>query len=104
MMGAREKIYNFVSKIPKGKVATYGQVAKECGVKSPRQVGFWLHKNVDPKKIPCHRVVFADGSLSKNYAFGGERGQRKKLLDEGVTFMEKKVNLEKCRIRFNLLI
>lgn len=51
MMGAREKIYNFVSKIPKGKVATYGQVAKECGVKSPRQVGFWLHKNVDPKKF-----------------------------------------------------
>jgi methylated-DNA-protein-cysteine methyltransferase related protein len=89
----QEKIYDFVSKIPKGHVATYGQAAKKCGLTSSRIVGFWLHKNTHPEKVPCHRIVFADGSLSKNYAFGGERAQRAKLISEGVEFVGEKVNL-----------
>jgi methylated-DNA-protein-cysteine methyltransferase related protein len=102
----RNRIYNFVSKIPKGYVATYGQVAKKCGLKSARTVGFWLHRNSDPEKIPCHRVVFSDGSLSKNYVFGGEKEQRVKLKSEGVEFVGEKVSLapprgwseaEKCK-------
>jgi methylated-DNA-protein-cysteine methyltransferase-like protein len=66
----QEKILNFILMIPKGKVATYGQVAKATGIGSPRLVGRVLHNNPDPKRFPCHRVVFKDGSLAKNFAFG----------------------------------
>lgn len=78
-----EKIYQEVKKIPKGKVATFGEIAKKAGT-TPRVVGFALHKNPDPKKIPCHRVIFKDGNLSKGYAFGGIKEQKRKLVSESV--------------------
>ncbi len=78
-----EKIYEEVKKIPRGKTATYGEIARKIGT-TPRVVGFALHKNPDPENIPCHRVVFKDGRLSAGYAFGGESAQRNKLRKEGV--------------------
>ncbi|PIQ69813.1 cysteine methyltransferase [Candidatus Shapirobacteria bacterium CG11_big_fil_rev_8_21_14_0_20_40_12] len=78
-----ERIYEEVKKIPKGEVATYGAIAKKAGT-TPRVVGFALHKNPDPKNIPCHRVVFKDGSLSQSYAFEGINKQKQRLVDEGV--------------------
>lgn len=78
-----ERIYEEVKKIPKGNVGTYGEIARKVGT-TPRVVGFALHQNPDPKNIPCHRVVFKDGSLSKGFAFGGELAQRDKLRKEGV--------------------
>jgi len=83
LAGVFERIYQEVKKIPKGKVATYGEIAKKAGT-TPRVVGFALHRNIDPKNIPCHRVVFKDGSLSNGYAFGGINVQKKKLLSEGI--------------------
>ena len=83
-----DRIYEVVSKIPEGKVMTYGQVARLANVATPRVVGFALHVNKDPLHIPCHRVIFADGSLSKGYLFGGEGEQRKKLEEEGINFLE----------------
>lgn len=54
------RIYEAVKKIPRGKVATYGQVAEMAGNKKmARAVGNALHKNPDPEKIPCYRVVNA---------------------------------------------
>jgi methylated-DNA-protein-cysteine methyltransferase-like protein len=94
----RNKVYELVKKIPKGKVATYGMIAKKLGLKTPRIVGKYLHENPDAKNIPCHRVVFSDGSLSKNYAFGKLEGQYKKLVEEGVCFSDKKVILDRCLI------
>lgn len=93
-----EKIYQIVGKIPKGKVVTYGMVAKMAGT-SPRIVGFALHQNPDPKTIPCHRVVGKDGCLAKNYAFGGLREHKRRLLAEGVKFKSQtNVDLDKkCR-------
>jgi endonuclease-3 related protein len=82
----RDLIYHLVSLIPKGKVLTYGQIANVLGLKSARIVGFFLHQNKNSKEIPCHRVVFKDGSLSKNYAFGGEKQQFLKLKKEKVKF------------------
>lgn len=79
-------VYHLVSLIPKGKVLTYGKLSEVLSIKSSRLVAQILHKNKDPKNIPCHRVVFADGSLSKNYAFGGLRQQFLKLKKEGVKF------------------
>ncbi|MDR2581152.1 MAG: MGMT family protein, partial [Fibromonadaceae bacterium] len=59
-----------VKNIPKGKVASYGTVARLSGYpRCSRQVGFALHGNSDPHNIPCHRVVFKDGSLSKAFLF-----------------------------------
>ncbi len=81
-----EKVYQVVRTIPAGKVWTYGHVAKLVGI-TPRVVGFALHANKD-RNTPCHRVVFKDGSLAKNYAFGGAHEQYLKLASEGVAFRD----------------
>ncbi len=82
-----KRVYAVVQKIPKGKVANYGMVAQATGFKNlARQVGFALHANPQPDQIPCYRVVFADGSLSPAFAFGGINMQRKLLREEGVIF------------------
>lgn len=82
-----DKIYEAVGKIPRGKVATYGQVAAMAGnPKAARAVGNALHKNPLPGIIPCHRVVNASGGLAPSFAFGGEAAQRELLINEGVTF------------------
>jgi len=79
-------VYHLVSLIPKGKVLTYGRVAEILSFKSKRLVGRILHQNKNPKKVPCHRVVFAHGTLSKSYAFGGLKEQYLRLKNEGVEF------------------
>jgi len=94
-MTNKEIIYKITSKIPKGKVITYGQVAKLAGIKSPRVVGNILHKNTDPEKIPCHRVVNSKGKIAKNYAFGDAKGQIEKLVVDGISVDEGRVNLSK---------
>lgn len=86
-MNTFEKIYDVVKKIPEGKVASYGKVALLAG--NPhwsRVVGYALHNNPSQAEIPCHRVVFSDGSLSKGFAFGGENVQRALLEGEGIAF------------------
>lgn len=66
------RVYEVVRRIPKGKVATYGQVAALAGApRNARFVGYALHSNPEPGVIPCHRVVFRDGSLAPGFAFGG---------------------------------
>lgn len=93
-----QRIYEITSKIPKGNVMTYGQIAILSNVATPRIVGFAMHSNKTPETIPCHRVVFTDGSLTPGYAFGGEEVQMKKLKEEGVAFTDKnKVNLQKSQ-------
>ncbi|MDD2980831.1 MAG: MGMT family protein [Hespellia sp.] len=82
-----EKIYDVVKKIPKGRVASYGQVARLAGNgRWARVVGYALHANPDPQHIPCHRVVTKDGHTSKAFAFGGGDRQRELLESEGVGF------------------
>ncbi len=90
-----EQVYEVVKKIPKGKVMTYGQVAKAIQTRDARRVGQALHANKD-KNVPCHRVVFSDGKLAAGYAFGGEGEQRRRLADEGVIFCGDRVDLDKC--------
>jgi methylated-DNA-protein-cysteine methyltransferase-like protein len=92
-MGFFEEVYAVVRKIPKGKVTTYGHVAREIGTRDARRVGQALHANKD-REVPCHRVVFADGSLAPGYAFGGLKEQRKRLEAEGVKFSGEKVDIK----------
>ena len=95
-----DEFYKVVKAIPRGKVASYGMVARLAGFpRCARHVGYALHQNPDPKNIPCHRVVFKDGSLSPAFAFGGENVQRGLLLAEGITFIDGKVDMEKHLIR-----
>ena len=100
-----DRIYNVVSQIPKGKVATYGQVAQLAGNKRwARVVGYALHNNPDQSKIPCHRVVNRDGKVAKAFVFGGENEQIRLLLNEGVEVIEGKVDLEKYRWELDLIL
>lgn len=83
----KERVYKFLQTIPKGKVATYGQIATALGnPKLARAVGNILHKNPDPGKYPCHRVVNSKGRLAEGFAFGGAAAQRKLLEGEGISF------------------
>lgn len=84
-MNTFERIRAVVSQIPKGKVATYGQIAKLAGVPNPRVVGFAMASNKDPNNVPCHRVVKADGALA-GYGLGGANHKRARLEEEGITF------------------
>lgn len=91
-------IYNIVKQIPKGTVATYGQVASLAGNKRwARVVGYALHANPDPEHIPCYRVVNREGAVSEAFAFGGGNRQVELLQAEGVEVKDKKVDLEKYR-------
>ncbi|MBO5246426.1 MAG: methylated-DNA--[protein]-cysteine S-methyltransferase [Eubacterium sp.] len=95
-----KRIYEAVKRIPKGCVATYGQVAEMAGDKKmARAVGNALHKNPDPGNIPCHRVVNAKGELAGAFAFGGALSQAKLLENEGVTVVDGKVDLKKYGMR-----
>jgi methylated-DNA-protein-cysteine methyltransferase-like protein len=79
------RVYDAVKKIPKGKVATYGQIALLSGSpRAARIVGWALHNNPEPGVIPCHRVVNRRGRLAPTFAFGGAEIQQKMLEAEGV--------------------
>ena len=81
------EIYEQVKKIPAGRVACYGQIAFLAGRPgASRAVGYALHHNPEPGVIPCHRVVFKDGSVTDGFAFGGPEVQRALLEREGILF------------------
>lgn len=90
-----KRIYEAVKCIPRGCVATYGQVARMAGnAGMSRAVGNALHKNPDQANIPCHRVVNAKGELSGEFAFGGAGAQAKLLAAEGVEVTNGRVDLQ----------
>jgi O-6-methylguanine DNA methyltransferase len=89
-----ERVYALTRKIPRGKVATYGQLAALAG--SPgafRAVGSAMKNNPDIPATPCHRVVAADGALTGYSAKNGIVSKKKMLLAEGVLFTGDKVDL-----------
>ena len=86
-MDYREKVYEVVRRIPKGKVTTYGAIAKKLHM-SPRTVGTALHLNPYEGEVPCHRVVNHDGRIAPGFAFGGIGAQRKLLESEGLKFKD----------------
>lgn len=88
------RIYEAVKKIPRGRVATYGQIAELAGDrKMSRAVGNALHKNPDPDTIPCYRVVNSKGELSGEFAFGGAGAQARLLEADGIEVVDGKVDL-----------
>jgi methylated-DNA-protein-cysteine methyltransferase-like protein len=80
-------VYEAARQIPRGKVATYGQIARLAGnARMARQVGWALHANPEQGIIPCHRVLNRFGEVCKGFAFGGEDAQRMLLEAEGIEF------------------
>ena len=109
-MGAfSDKVFEAVKQVPRGYVTTYGDVARIIGSpRSSRYVGYALRNNPSPattaqpeEAIPCHRVVFKDGQICDNFAFGGVEVQRKMLQDEGVVFADNMhVDMGRCHFTF----
>jgi methylated-DNA-protein-cysteine methyltransferase-like protein len=84
-----ERIWSVVRRIPRGRVATYGQVARIAGLpKQARMVGYALHALPDgvAKSVPWQRVINAQGRISLRAFAGSEAVQRKLLEREGVRF------------------
>ncbi len=80
------KVFEFLLKIPKGKVVTYGQIAVAVfgDIRYSRAIGKILHKNPDPDRYPCYKVVNASGRLAPCFAFGGKEVQKLLLEHDGV--------------------
>lgn len=100
LMTVFERIYEVVKGIPKGRVATYGQVALLAGnPRWARVVGYALHNNPAPGIIPCHRVVNREGKVAEAFVFGGGNVQRTLLEQEGIIFEEDgRIDLKKYGI------
>lgn len=95
-MDFREKVYEIAKQIPKGKVATYGQIAKFAGrPRAARAVGYFMRTNPYAPVVPCHRVVGADGKLIGFSAGEGLKTKKEMLIKEGVCFVEERVDLTK---------
>jgi methylated-DNA-[protein]-cysteine S-methyltransferase len=94
-----EDVYSMLLTIPKGKVSTYGDLAKALGNPSAsRHVGRILSKNPNPVKVPCHRVVMSNGKIG-GYAFGSKK--KKELLQkEGVIFADEYRVNEFSKVRY----
>jgi len=84
-------VFNFLKKLPKGRVTTYGALAKRFHVPAPRNIGWILKQNAEPDRIPCYKVIRADGRLAGGYKFGGLKEQRRRLLADGVKFKNNRV-------------
>lgn len=91
-----EIIYEGVRKIPKGKVATYGEVARHCGLREhARLVGYALHNLPANSGVPWHRVINSKGEISLPRESGSYELQRSLLESEGIRFSGNRIDLLK---------
>ena len=91
----RQKLYELLTRIPRGYVTTYGDLARQLGdVHLARSVGNALHDNPDGERYPCYKVVNSRGALSRAYAFGGLDAQRCRLEADGIIVVNGKVDLK----------
>jgi methylated-DNA-[protein]-cysteine S-methyltransferase len=95
----QKEVYSLTSKVPRGKVTTYGAIAKKLGA-SPRAVGQALRANPYAPRVPCHRVVRSDRSI------GGFRGKISgKAIDEKIAMLRKEqVLIDDMKIRKEFII
>jgi methylated-DNA-protein-cysteine methyltransferase-like protein len=93
------RIYAVIRRIPRGRVATYGQIAELAGLPGhARQVGYALHALPAATAVPWHRVINAAGGVSLRSSPGAELTQRQLLEDEGIEFdLRGRVRLGKVR-------
>lgn len=93
------KVYEFLTTIPKGKVVTYGQIAEYLGNRHlSRVVGNILHRNPDPVKYPCYKVVNSRGKLAEHFGDGGIEVQKQRLEKDGIEVTDYTVDLGKYKM------
>ena len=99
-MKLEEKVYKKLLEVPKGKVTTYGELAKAIGLKNgQRVIGRIMSKNPYPVIVPCHRVIKSDGKIG-GYAWG-EKVKAKMLSNEGIKIKNGKIlDMKKDIYRF----
>ena len=94
-----EKVWELTKKVPKGKVSTYQEIAKELNCKAYRAVGYALNKNPFAPIVPCHRIIKSTGEVG-----GFAHGSKKKIMmlkKEGIEFYGDKIkNFEKILFKF----
>ena len=95
------RIYAVVRRLPKGRVATYGQIAMMAGLAGhARQVGYALNALPEDSRVPWQRVISAQGRISPRSEPGASEHQRRALESEGVTFDDSgRISLERFRWR-----
>jgi methylated-DNA-protein-cysteine methyltransferase related protein len=81
-----DKVYKIVAKIPYGKVATYGDIAEACGIRSSARTVGWALNGAKESGLPCHRVVNRFGALTGRLHFGSDDIMEELLRSEGVKF------------------
>jgi O-6-methylguanine DNA methyltransferase len=81
-----DKVYKIVAKIPYGKVATYGDIAEACGIRSSARTVGWALNGAKDSGLPCHRVVNRFGALTGKLHFGNYEIMEDLLLSEGIKF------------------
>ena len=98
MAGIFETVYAWVRQIPPGKVATYGQIARLCGIpRGARVVGYAMASCPAGSGVPCHRVVDREGRTKKAFDTFMPDTQRMLLEAEGVAFLpDGRVNMAEC--------
>lgn len=99
-MKLEKKVYKKLLEVPKGKITTYGELAKAIGLKNgQRVIGKIMNKNPYPVIVPCHRVIKSGGKIG-GYAWG-EKVKAKMLSDEGIKIKNGKIlDVEKSIYRF----
>jgi len=89
-LNLEQRVYKKLLQVPKGKITTYGDLAKAVGLKNgQRAIGKIMNKNPYPGIIPCHRVVRSDGIVG-GYAYG-IKVKTNMLIDEGIKINKGKV-------------
>lgn len=97
---AYERIWETVARIPRGRVATYGQIARLAGLgRRARMVGYALHRTPGHYRIPWHRVINARGAISFPADSEQYREQRDRLTAENIPFVGERIDLERYRWR-----
>jgi O-6-methylguanine DNA methyltransferase len=94
-MSFAQKVWAVTARIPRGRVATYADLARSLKSTGYRAVGQALHRNPYAPGVPCHRVVGSDGRLT-GFA-KGLAAKRRLLQEEGILFRGSRVDLTRCR-------
>jgi methylated-DNA-protein-cysteine methyltransferase related protein len=81
-----DRVYEIVAKIPYGKVATFGDIAEACGIRSSARTVGWALNGAKDSGLPCHRVVNRFGALTGRMHFGSFEMMQDLLLSEGIKF------------------